>query len=81
MQQLQMNGKRHKEAEVLYQITFSFIFYFFSNTILMRLYYLVIQKIISLHCSFLCDIALLNIHLVIDTCIYTTKYAVEFSTS
>ena len=25
-QQLQMNGKRHKEAEVLYQITFSFFF-------------------------------------------------------
>lgn len=25
-QQLQMNGKRHKEAEVLYQITFSSFF-------------------------------------------------------
>lgn len=63
-QQLQMNGKRHKEAEVLYQIPFSF--FFFPNTILMRRYYLVIQIIISMHCSFLCDIALLNIHLVID---------------
>lgn len=81
MQQLQMNGKRHKEAEVLYQTTVFFFSFFFFNTILMRLYYLVIQKIIRLHCSFLCDIVLLNIHLVIDTCIYTTKYVVEFSTS
>lgn len=32
MQQLQMNGKRHKEAEVLYQITvFFFSFFFFQH--------------------------------------------------